>query len=315
MRTAPAATRGAIFLAMALGALSCTSQQRVGVLIDNMPPSLDGEVIDDGGTDDVAPPDDADQGPDGDGQPTTDGAIDGGSLIHFMRIPAGRPLPDDATCAMMVRRGGQEPVPENASFNRVMPTANQLANLAVWDDSKGFDNRAAPLSKRVTGSFSGTTDEIFQWAACKWGFDEDFVRADAYQANGWHQGSVSGWTTDPMVCPPMPPTRAGPNGTTECAQVFSLFGIAWQYHKSAWPMMHDSTAFAVDYALAFQRACFEGWISYMNGWGPNGNKYGPNDEFGCAASFYTGGWYDYATIQMVNHIRDTLSAKPWLKLP
>jgi autotransporter family porin len=32
---------------------------------------------------------------------------------------------------------------------------------------------------RVTGNFTGTTDEIIQWAAHKWGIDEDVVRSVA----------------------------------------------------------------------------------------------------------------------------------------
>lgn len=301
---------------LALGT-GCTSEQRVGILIDNMPPSLDADPDDagfeDDADDDAGGSDDAAGiGDDDGGLPGLDGAGGAGiPVAHFQRIAAGRPLPDEKTCASRVRRSAFEPIPENVPFNHVIPTPADLSKLAVWNAARAFDNRAAALGMRVTGNFSGTTDEIFQWAACKWGFDEDFVRADAYQANGWHQASVSGWTADPMVCPPNPPTRAAPNGTTECAQVFSLFGIDWQYHKSAWPMMQESTAFAVDYSLAFQRVCFEGYTDYMNGWGPAGKKYGPNDEFGCAASFYTGGWYDYATIQQVNRIRDTLKSKPW----
>jgi hypothetical protein len=306
---------GAFFLAMALGAPGCTTERRVGVLVDNMPPSLDADIFDVALPEASAPIDDdagtgEDDGGAGGGGDAGDAAM---PVAHFKRIPAGQPLPSEADCANRVRRGLSEPVPENATFNRVIATAAELSKLATWNDSKGFDNRAAPLGRRITGNFTGTTDEIFQWAACKWGFDENFVRADAYQTNGWHQASVSGWTADAMNCPPNAPTRVGANGTTECAQVFSLFGITWQYHKSSWPMVHESTAFAVDYALGFQRVCFEGYTDYMNGWGPAGKKYGPNDEFGCAASFYTGGWYDYATIQEVNRIRDTLNTKPWPK--
>ena len=40
---------------------------------------------------------------------------------------------------------------------------------------------------RVTGNFTGTTDQIIQWAACKWGIDEDIVRAQAAKESGWHQ--------------------------------------------------------------------------------------------------------------------------------
>ena len=33
----------------------------------------------------------------------------------------------------------------------------------------------------VDGDFAGTTDQLIQWAACKWGIDEDIVRAPADQ--------------------------------------------------------------------------------------------------------------------------------------
>ena len=32
---------------------------------------------------------------------------------------------------------------------------------------------------RITGNFTGTTDEIIQWAACKWGWSDNVVRAQA----------------------------------------------------------------------------------------------------------------------------------------
>ena len=40
------------------------------------------------------------------------------------------------------------------------------------------------------GNFTGTTTEIFQWAACKWGIDEDTLRAVAVQESDWHQSAV-----------------------------------------------------------------------------------------------------------------------------
>jgi hypothetical protein len=296
-----------------LGAASCTTEHRVGLLVDD-PGAVDGETVGDGSFD-VGPPDDG-------GSPADDGAVtqsDGpvevpGPAIYFARIPAGKPLPDEATCAARVRRTGHEVRPDNAPYNKVAPTAAQLAKVSPFGSGRGFDNAALPMGKRLTGDFAGTTDEILQWAACKWGFDEDFVRADAYQHNQWHQGELSAWTSNTSLCPMGGPIRAGANGQ-ECAQVFSLFGITWQYHPSSWPMMRESTAYAVDYALGLQRVCFEGWVTYMKGWGPAGKMYGPNDEFGCAAWFFTGGWYDFATMQQVSHIKDTLAGRPWLAGP
>ena len=47
-----------------------------------------------------------------------------------------------------------------------------------------------PWFDRVTGNFTGTTDEIIQWAACKWGFDEDLIRAQTAKESWWFQSSV-----------------------------------------------------------------------------------------------------------------------------
>ena len=33
------------------------------------------------------------------------------------------------------------------------------------------------LLPRVDGQFTGTTDEIFQWGACKWGLPEALLRS------------------------------------------------------------------------------------------------------------------------------------------
>ena len=44
--------------------------------------------------------------------------------------------------------------------------------------------------KRVTGSFTGTTDRILQWGAYKWGLDEDLLRAVAVRESHWRQSAV-----------------------------------------------------------------------------------------------------------------------------
>jgi hypothetical protein len=297
-------------LAALLLAAACTTERQVGRFLE--PQSDDGG----GPFADAVPLEDALGG----GQPV-DGAEVGGVVVdagietvptvHFGRLSPKRALPDEAACAAMIQRGGAEARPDNTVYNNTISPSEQVAMLGAFGGGRGFDSAAIPFGKRVSGNFAGTTDEILRWGACKWGFDEDFVRAESYQVNAWHQASVSGWTSNRSNCPPSGgPTRNGPDGV-ECAQVFGIFGLTWQFNKSAWPMYRDSTAFHVDYTLAVQRVCFEGLVDYMKGWGPPEKQYGPNDEFGCAASFFTGGWYDYTTIQQLNRIKDTLAKQPW----
>ena len=60
----------------------------------------------------------------------------------------------------------------------------------------------------MTGNFTGTTDEIIQWTACKWGIDEDVVRAQAAKETYWFQKNVGDFSADPTRCVPGHPIGA-----------------------------------------------------------------------------------------------------------
>ena len=61
--------------------------------------------------------------------------------------------------------------------------------------------------RRVTGNMTGTTDEIIQWIACKWGIAEDVVRAQVAKESWWHQDTLGDFTTDASACAPKHPDR------------------------------------------------------------------------------------------------------------
>jgi autotransporter family porin len=128
-------------------------------------------------------------------------------------VRAGAPLTDEATCAERVRAAPGEPRPANQTPNHRVTTAAEVAQLEPWDSAHGYDNKALALQQRITGNFSGTTDEILQWAACKWGFDEDLVRAEAVHSSGWRQTVATDWTeATSSDCPPgaATPTTTAP---------------------------------------------------------------------------------------------------------
>ena len=60
-----------------------------------------------------------------------------------------------------------------------MPTGQQLADFR--SASK------VPYTSHVSGNFVGSTDEIIQWAAWKWGVDEDVIRSVAVTESDWHR--------------------------------------------------------------------------------------------------------------------------------
>ncbi len=68
--------------------------------------------------------------------------------------------------------------PENAAANT---NRGSRANANTRGDWSQFS--------RVDGDFAGTTDEIIQWAACKWGIDEDIARAQVIKESYWYQSA------------------------------------------------------------------------------------------------------------------------------
>lgn len=98
-------------------------------------------------------------------------------------------LPSDATCAAQVHRSSWEPRPENAQQNATMPPAGAMASAFAArprDQGGSYDPRwDSWLLARVDGQFTGTTDEIFQWAACKWGLPDNLLRGIAVRESTW----------------------------------------------------------------------------------------------------------------------------------
>ena len=79
---------------------------------------------------------------------------------RFETLPPGAPLPSGQLCAERVRRSGWEARPENAKANRTRGAA-----ISRIDGASTAGN--ARLAPRIDGDFTGTTDEILQWGACK----------------------------------------------------------------------------------------------------------------------------------------------------
>ncbi len=104
-----------------------------------------------------------------------------GRDIYFRTLPPGAALPTDAECAARVRRHRWEPRPANVAVNRTHPPSTYKVN--------GYGGMEHPelTWARVNGQANGTTDELIQHYACKWGLDEDVVRAQAVTESTWYQ--------------------------------------------------------------------------------------------------------------------------------
>ena len=160
---------------------------------------------------------------------------------HFSTLPPGSALPSDATCAAQVR-----PMAERRAINN---TPNHTRGAAV-----------AGLA-RVTGDFTGTTDEIIEWVACKWGIDEDIVRAQIAQESWWHQDAKGDLTSDQNACYPTFRTGSG-----QCPESIGLGQVRYQYHTLAFTNGYAavSSAFNLDYTYSVWRGCYEGQLTWLN---------------------------------------------------
>ena len=207
---------------------------------------------------------------------------------YFATVPPGAGLPQD--CAARVRAAAERR-PGNDGANHT----SGITGVNVDGASAGFMSR---LGSRVNGSFTGTTDEILQWGACKWGLDEDVQRARAVVESSWRQAQLGDFTTSASAC-------ALIGKSAPCYQSYGLLQVKGTVHKGTYPIAQLSTPFNVDYALAWQRACFEGDFTWL------GSNYGAGDLWGCVGAWFSGHWYDAGAQEYINSVQTHLRDRTW----
>jgi hypothetical protein len=260
-------------------------------------------------------------------------------------VPPGNvaSLPSGSTCANLVHHSTWEPRPDNYKRNHVLVDPSAVhQSFAVHQ--KSVDGTYDPrwdswLLPRVDGQFTGTTDEIIQWAACKWGLADDFLRAEADVESTWYQyltypsgrcvdeyGCGDWFTSEPYTarktyCDGLAASGGYDYkldfGDATCPKTFSIVGImswwnpAWGYNWSdnqngTFPFTRNSTAMALDFMASQMRGCLEGWQWEL------GSSYQAGDLWGCAGAWYSGSWHDSAANTYISHVQSEMSAKPWL---
>jgi hypothetical protein len=236
-------------------------------------------------------------------------------------LPVGAALPSDRACADTIayyRTNGPPdpdgPPSELHTQNAINNTRNTKAGYTLQNGTivppytltgSTIGDYAPALEARVSGDYTAqNTDEIIQWAACKWGFDVNTVRAQAVQESSWFANQVGDCTT---VRPTQPETKG-------CASLGLLMIRGAELApdtdmRGAWPYAIDSTAFNLDYALGYRRACYEGRITWLKDTPPLAGypTYTAGDEWGCMGVWYSGAWYDEGA---VNYLYLGLSGEP-----
>ena len=252
-----------------------------------------------------------------------------GNPGYFSTLPPGATLPTEQQCASWMAQT-PETVPVNATANASTPTAAQESAFQAepfwynWGPSSSWE----PYFSKVDGNYTGSTDMILRWAACKWGIDENVVRAQAWVESGWTQSSPyqygwnpPGWgdfTSNYATC-----ETPGWNGwDSAIGGCYSSCGILMEKvpNYNVWPEACGDTAFSVDFRMAAQRACMDGnGESWLSGdtpssgypWYPNGTT----DQmfWGCMGNWYSGAWYDSGALWYINLVQATVASQPWPK--
>jgi autotransporter family porin len=222
---------------------------------------------------------------------------------YFHTVPPGSKLPTGGQCAQWVRA---RPMPENkgvnSSFNH---TTGQSVGAAFFSGDKPQAN--GWIAPRINGNFTGTTQEILRWAACKWGIDQNLVFAQAAVESWWRQNTKGDWGSS--GCPPgHGPGVDGRAGL--CPQSWGILQNRYPYEKSSWPGIAKSTAMNADTAYAIWRACFVGYETWLNTV-DRGSTYHAGDAWGCVGRWFAGRWHTAPAQQYIAKVGQYLREKIW----
>ena len=199
--------------------------------------------------------------------------------------PVGSATLSDAEAAARV---GSRPEnrSQNGSYNQRRPTDSELSRARTELRDDYFFPEASIAA--LTGNHSGSTDEVIQWAAHKWGVDEDTMRAVATLESWWNRNFINDYDGNP----------AGPT--------YGLFQPGSPGNPTVKTLLGASTAYNADYYGALIRFYFDGRASWLADRG-----YTAGDLWGSIGAHYSGGWYDSGANEYIAKVKDHLAKRTW----
>ena len=198
------------------------------------------------------------------------------------RPHAKKPL-SDKRAAKLVHRSRFEPRPANREALGRRPTAEQLRAFRAQSEM--------PYARYVTGRFTGTTDEVIQWAARKWGFKPDLLRAVATVESWWRMSTV------------------GDNGDS-----FGLFQVRRPFHcvEPVCEQFRGDAALNADYYGGILRSYYDGKQGWLNTVAAeNGRRYRRGDLWGSVGAWFSGRWWNEPARGYIRTVKQRLKARTW----
>lgn len=188
--------------------------------------------------------------------------------------------------AKLVKRSGWEARPENRASNHRIPGRKLLR---AWRKRSEM-----PYARYVDGRFKGTTDEIIQWAAHKWGINTNLMRAVATVESWWQMSTL------------------GDNGDS-----FGLYQVRRPYHcRGKCKIMRYFTAMNADYYGGIIRSYFDGLQTWLKTEPDNGRPYRAGDLWGSMGAWYSGRWWGPPSRPVepyLDMVRQRRAERTWLQ--
>lgn len=210
-------------------------------------------------------------------------------------------------CATNVTPTTFEPRPNNATANHTVGPANK--NWGPWTQDTYWAHWFSRVGS-ITGNYTGLTTQIIQWGGCKWGIDEDLIRAVAVTESSWNQSTASDVANGCAHSFGLTQVRDSPN--TICPINHSGWG--------GMPGTSQSTALAVDFWAARLRSCYDGDLYDGSGWlypqsvtqmaAQNGWDY---VLWGCVGAWFSGDWYSSGAQNYINTVKGHLANRTWTR--
>jgi hypothetical protein len=172
--------------------------------------------------------------------------------------------------------------PGNRRENHKVPS---LRRLRAWRSTSDM-----PYAKHVNGRFRGTTDEIIQWTAAKWGFPPRVMRAVAVVESWWRM------------------TTVGDNGDS-----FGLYQVRRPYHcLGKCKIARKYTAWNADYYGGILRSYFDGKMKWLNTV-ERGRRYEAGDLWGSVGAWFAGRWWTAPAKSYIREVRMRKRERTWTK--
>jgi hypothetical protein len=198
--------------------------------------------------------------------------------------------------------------PGNAEPNAYRPTADELNTFR--NGQRDQCGRTALMYNRlvayVTGGYSGTTDQILQWAAHKWGIPEDVVRAVAVNESNWHMSALGDLRT--VADPTQYPAQSLIAGTSDVYQSLGIIQIKWSpsgQNMGTEPLRWKSTAFNVDYWASVVRYYYDGLCTWC------GAGYTAGQDWASIGAWFNPSPWITGSTSYVDSAKAHMAQKPW----